>query len=403
MGSLALWLVDHGLAVGVASLALASLVGLWAGPAFARLARGRRAVTARGALGAGETSVPEGEDFEVTLTGVLHGEGEGPQALTATFGVRGDQTVAPPRSTQGASLSLRVENGDVALDGPVEVRCGSVEGASPPTGGLTVPEDPDGARARGVRSVASGDRVRVRGAVVPATGADARAGYRGGRRGWRMVPGAAGVIAVAYEGAPRGARSPSRERVAGAAAAFLTALVAQTALGVVGLSRAESSRGAVLNDAVGASCVGGGLGWGAASTTSLVTRRRALEAMALTLSCARDRDAAHAASLDRVLAASGVSCERRARSMEEAGAYALAARRWAGCEGDASLTHAAWLYHSLGEHGRAHQALSRVHASAIRDEPSLRRAAAIDLLAGDAEGASRWVREIAERFERGDD
>jgi hypothetical protein len=232
------WLFVHGSVVWQLALAAGLLVALGVAFARPRLAARRAASAARARLGTPLASLAKLNDgMRLTLTGRLEAEGEPARrfedggdaaAVSAAYlSHPGGGAWITGLNLRAEGLALVVGDARVALDGPVEVVAGSREVRR----GQALGEMPGPVQDRvdagfklgqphfrdhltTLRSVASGDLVRVSGVLRKEASAGEGAGYRGAAARWALVPdgfeaqaalgaSATGGLRVAFEGAPR--------------------------------------------------------------------------------------------------------------------------------------------------------------------------------------------------------
>ncbi|APR81021.1 Hypothetical protein A7982_06368 [Minicystis rosea] len=200
------------------------------GEALDRVPDGGGTVTLRGRLAAEEPLCKRFED-----------DGDGAAATATALLPAGEQ--ATEASARASALSLEVGGTVVRIEGPVRVIAGSREatigsrvaalrgrmldriGAADPEVAWTLSQRPAQVR---LRSLSSGDRVRVSGRLVRADAAieGGAKGYRDAGMPWCLVPeeGPSPALRVAFEGAP-GGPMVRRATIAGAIGGVLVAVV----------------------------------------------------------------------------------------------------------------------------------------------------------------------------------
>lgn len=392
-----LWLVARGPLVWWCLAVASALLGAALGPRMVAAFGSLRARRMLRALGPSREDVPAGESIATVLTGTLASDREGAPYAALSVAMRPETDGADPviASDAAPGLTLVVGKQRVRIEGAIEVTHGSraAKGAVD----LAKITGDESARVRSVSAVHAGDRVRVSGVIEALHEADARAGYRGSAPAWKLSPGVAGRVLVAFEG-PTASTTPKPLLLALGAMFFETHwIVASLVLGVALLNSAERGRGPIETHPARSLCRGDRVESAVLASAVPMFRSRALESAALTLSCRADRTRATWDALDVVHRASGTPCLARASLFEDVSDYERAAKEWARCGTPESWSRAARLAFALGHFREASDALSHTTINPReRGGDAANDALYVHLLAGEFRRAAEIARSLAE-------
>lgn len=392
-----LWLVSRGPLVWAALVIACGLLGALVGPRLVAsfgIFHARRMLRA---IGTAREDVPAGESVPAVLSGVLGSDREDAPYAALSVALRPEVDGADPEVVSDAApgLVLTVGRSRLRIEGRIDVTHGSR--AAKAAVDLAKIAGDEAPRAVAVRALHAGDRVRVSGVVEALHEADARQGYRGAAPTWRLSPGVAGRVLMAFEG-------PSESTVARPKLRVLTAMVfaalwalASTGAGAWLLHAAAEARGPIEAHAMRSVCRGGGVERAAIASSVPMLRARALDAIALTLACRSDRTRATWDAVDALHRTLGTSCLVRASLFEELTDYERAAREWVRCGTPEGWSRAARLSFALGRFRDASDALSHtVINPRERGGEAAREAFHVHLLAGERGRAAAVVRGLAD-------
>ncbi len=389
MTPLELWLLEHARSLSLVVVAVGLLLGALLGP---RVARGRREARLRRVLR--KLGEPLGHAVDARpRDGAVQGALEG-QSDDGVLALQRDPTSAgePPTRWRAPGLTVVAPLGRVALDGDVEVLAGHAV-----TGDARVGEG-------AARALRRGDVVRVRGVVEGvAGGASHGDGYRDASAARKMVPGGDGVLLSARVGADaRATRMVSRVASAGVGAA--SALLALTALGLVGLSRLDARRGAEVRVGERMVCEGRGARWGVLASLSPLSQRRAVDGLLRTLACREQRGFVEVDAQERLLGLLGNdptgTCLQRADVLLRGRRFVRAAERYETCGTEQATENAGIIWAFLARYDRA-SALARARLNTVSDPAALLRLhLRWHLLAGDEDAARAALRRAEELLDR---
>ncbi|MFO0650903.1 MAG: hypothetical protein U0326_32055 [Polyangiales bacterium] len=392
-----LWLVARGPLVWWCLAVASALLGAALGPRMVAAFGSLRARRMLRALGPSREEVPAGESIAAVLTGTLASDREGAPYAALSVALRPETDGADPviASDVAPGLTLVVGKQRVRIEGAIEVTHGSraAKGAVD----LAKITGDESAKVRSVSAVHAGDRVRVSGVIEALHEADARAGYRGSAPAWKLSPGVAGRVLVAFEG-PTASTAPKPLLRALGAVFFETHwIVASLVFGVALLNSAEQGRGPIETHPARSLCRGDRVASAVLASAVPMYRSRALESVALSLSCAADRTRATWEALDVVHRTSGTPCLARAALFEDVNDYERAAKEWARCGTPESWSRAARLSFALGRFREASDALSHTAINPReRDGDAANDALYVHLLAGESRRAAEIARSLAE-------
>lgn len=397
MSSTLLWLVARGPLVWWAVAVVCVVAGAALGPRLAQALAMQRARRILGALGPSRDEVPAGESIATVLTGVLRVDDEKAPwaALSVTVAPEVDGGDATVQSDAAQGLVLVVGAARVRLDGGLTITLGS----RPAKGAVDLARiaGDDVGRVRSVAALHAGDRVRVAGVIESLHEVDARAGYRGAAPAWKLTPGVAGRVLLAFEG-PATTSLPRAVLFATGALFVLTqwAMVSSVA-GASLLHSTERARGTVTSNNTRSVCRGEGLGGAAVASTVPWFRAKALESLAVSLACAERRTRDTWAALEVVHRAAETPCLARAALFEEVTDYERAAKAWARCGTPEAWTRAARVSFALGRFREASEALSHTAINPHeRDGEPANQALYTHLLAGELRRAAAVAAGLAE-------
>lgn len=401
MHSSLLWVVAYGHLAWWSIVAVLAVTGAALGPRLARSFGAGRARRRLAALGPASREIPAGESVAAVLTGVL--------ACDEARASHAAVTVAIAPETEGAEatfvtesasgLALVVGEARVRVEGRVEV----VHGSRAPRGAFDAARlaGDDAPRMRETRALHAGDRVRVSGVIEALHEADGRSGYRGAAPTWKLTPGVAGRVLMAFEGASEPTMRPVQVMASSALAFALAWAAVSSAASAVMVNHAVEARGRLELGEGRAVCAGGGRSEAALASMDPPLRARALEALGTSLACQSDRTRDTWDALDRVHRAARTSCLARAALFEDVTDYERAAREWSRCETAESWPHAARLWFALGRFREASDALSHTAVNPIeREGAAARDALYTHVLAGQFRRAAEVARGIAESAQR---
>ncbi len=392
-----LWLVARGPLVWWCLAAASALLGAALGPRMVAAFGSLRARRMLRALGPSREEVPAGESIAAVLTGTLASDREGAPYAALSVALRPETDGADPviASDAAPGLTLIVGKSRVRIEGKIEVTHGS-RAANGAVDLAKITGD-ESARVRSVSAVHAGDRVRVSGVIEALHEADARAGYRGAAPAWKLSPGVAGRVLVAFEGPTASTAPKPLIRALGAMFFETHWVVASLLLGVALLNSAERGRGPIETHPARSLCRGDRVESAVLASAVPMFRSRALESAALSLSCRADRTRATWDALDAVHRASGTPCLGRAALFEDVNDYERAAKEWARCGTPESWSRAARLSFALGRFREASAALSHTTINPReRSGEAANDALYVHLLAGEFRRGAEIARSLAE-------